>query len=212
MFTNPNSLPARRAFTLIELLIVVAIIAILAAIALPNFLEAQTRAKVSRSMADMRSIASALEAYFVDYNAYPRGGPNKTDPLFAQGNYTPLTRRMTPITTPVAYISTLPKDAFPATRGSMGLESWQIDTYDYYDWISDQEEDGAGLGEPPQGVNSTRKSMWRLAGAGPDLFQAFGIVRGRTDEPDGVDYDPTNGTMSWGDIIRTGAGYVSSAK
>ncbi len=53
-------------FTLIELLIVVAIIAILAAIAIPNFLEAQTRTKVSRVKTDMRSAAVALEAYRVD--------------------------------------------------------------------------------------------------------------------------------------------------
>ncbi|MEO8376090.1 MAG: prepilin-type N-terminal cleavage/methylation domain-containing protein [Candidatus Sumerlaeota bacterium] len=66
-------MPARRTllrsgFTLIELLIVVAIIAILAAIAVPNFLEAQTRAKVSRVKADMRSVATAVESYRVDYN------------------------------------------------------------------------------------------------------------------------------------------------
>jgi type II secretion system protein G len=60
-----------RAFTLIELLIVVAIIAILAAIAVPNFLEAQVRAKVSRAQNDMRTLATAIESYQVDNNAYP---------------------------------------------------------------------------------------------------------------------------------------------
>src|SRR5690349_9257970 len=62
-----------RAFTLIELLIVVAIIAILAAIAVPNFLEAQTRAKVSRVKSDQRSLATAIESYRVDNNEYPEG-------------------------------------------------------------------------------------------------------------------------------------------
>src|SRR4026208_482521 len=65
-FSNPSP-----AFTLIELLIVVAIIAILAAIAVPNFLEAQVRAKVSRVKADMRSLATGIETYAVDANKYP---------------------------------------------------------------------------------------------------------------------------------------------
>src|SRR5205823_11982886 len=58
----------KRGFTLIELLIVVAIIAILAAIAVPNFLEAQTRSKVSRAKSDMRTMATTIEAYYIDYN------------------------------------------------------------------------------------------------------------------------------------------------
>lgn len=61
----------KLAFTLIELLIVIAIIAILALIALPNILEAQIRAKVTRMKADMRSVSAAMEAYYVDANCYP---------------------------------------------------------------------------------------------------------------------------------------------
>ena len=61
----------KNAFTLIELLIVVAIIAILAAIAVPNFLAAQTRARVSRVLADFRTITTGLEAYRADYTGYP---------------------------------------------------------------------------------------------------------------------------------------------
>ena len=67
-----QAVQSRRAFTLIELLIVVAIIAILAAIAVPNFLEAQVRSKVSRVKADMRTVATALESYAIDNNGkYP---------------------------------------------------------------------------------------------------------------------------------------------
>ena len=65
----------QKGFTLIELLIVVAIIAILAAIAIPNFLEAQVRAKIARARSEMRNLGTAMEAYYVDNNWYPVGWP-----------------------------------------------------------------------------------------------------------------------------------------
>jgi type II secretion system protein G len=60
-----------KGFTLIELLIVVAIIGIISAIAIPNLLNAIDRGKQKRSMADMRSIGTAVEAYAVDNNVFP---------------------------------------------------------------------------------------------------------------------------------------------
>src|SRR5437868_1543296 len=81
-----------RAFTLIELLIVVGIIAVLAAIAVPNFLEAQIRAKVSRAKNDFRTIATAMESFHVDNNHYPD--------TFVEARYD----RFVCLTTPIAYI------------------------------------------------------------------------------------------------------------
>ena len=62
----------QKGFTLIELLIVVAIIGIIAAIAIPNLLNAINRGRQKRTMADMRSIATAIESYQVDFNYYPK--------------------------------------------------------------------------------------------------------------------------------------------
>jgi type II secretion system protein G len=64
-------MPRRRGFTLIELLIVVAIIGIIAAIAIVNMINAIQRAKQKRSMADMKSLATAIDAYATDFNFYP---------------------------------------------------------------------------------------------------------------------------------------------
>jgi type II secretion system protein G len=61
----------QRGFTLIELLITVAVIGIIAAIAIPNVLNAMHRGKQKRTMADVRAIATAVEAYNVDNAAYP---------------------------------------------------------------------------------------------------------------------------------------------
>jgi len=129
-----------RGFTLIELLIVVAIIAILAAIAVPNFLEAQVRSKVSRSKTDMRTMATAIEAYFVDNNTYVGSATDVTGTGLtvtsmlqppavglggAAGRLTHTTYRPTAadgmglvLTTPIAYISSYPSDPFANTRGA----------------------------------------------------------------------------------------------
>ena len=58
----------RGGFTLVEIMIVVAIIALLAAIAVPNFLRARKRSQASRVIEDMRMIDSAIDQYAIETN------------------------------------------------------------------------------------------------------------------------------------------------
>jgi type II secretion system protein G len=67
-----------KGFTLIELLIVVAIIGIIAAIAIPNLMNAIDKSKQKRTMADLRTISTAVEAYATDTASYPRAISNWT--------------------------------------------------------------------------------------------------------------------------------------
>jgi len=59
-----------RGFTLIELLAVIAIIGILTAIAVPQFAEYKKRGFDARAKSDLRNVAVAEEAYFIDFEAY----------------------------------------------------------------------------------------------------------------------------------------------
>jgi prepilin-type N-terminal cleavage/methylation domain-containing protein len=67
-----------KGFTLIEILVVIAIIASIVSIAVPNYLEARTRAQDARVKSDMAQIVSALRLYYTDYHSYPGGSSGTT--------------------------------------------------------------------------------------------------------------------------------------
>jgi len=191
----------RGAFTLIELLIVVAIIAILAMIAIPNFLEAQTRAKVSRARSDLRSLAVAVEAYHVDDNNWPFmpqvPGNHEWDIIRAHG--WPQEYGMWFIlTTPIPYITTIPRDTFWRFYN----EQWNI-WQDYYR-VWNLTNNGPGDWGGPSTYYLRKNSVHVLmASVGPDKVED--IANGDAGRPmpgsQGMTiYDPTNGTVSWGDI------------
>lgn len=212
----------RFGFTLIELLIVVAIIAILAAIAVPNFLEAQTRAKVSRALADMRSIDTGLRTYQLDNNKIPpSAAPNFVWPYAVDGNgwIRSWRQRLIPVTTPVAYLTTLPVDAFGincvhAKTPPPGFTAGDFNVVqyceDYYiskamrNAISPPSQPGAGYVEFGGGGQNVG---WRLVSCGPDNVFNYDdnkIPASPFWYKDSMPYDSSNGTVSSGDVFRYG--------
>ncbi len=97
----------RKGFTLIELLIVVAIIGILAAIAVPNFLNAQMRAKLAQVESNMKALSTAIMSYTTDNNSYPLHDPNHVYNVMNNA-----------LTTPVSYIVRIPDDVFQTYMNS----------------------------------------------------------------------------------------------
>jgi prepilin-type N-terminal cleavage/methylation domain-containing protein len=66
---------SKRGFTLIELMVTIAVIAVLAAILIPNFIHARAQAQTSACEENLKDIATALEEYAVDHNgSYPASG------------------------------------------------------------------------------------------------------------------------------------------
>ncbi len=195
-------------FTLIELLVVVAIIAILAAIAIPNFLEAQTRSRVSRAKADFRSIATAIEAYAADSNAYPPG--YQTAPRHG----------LMVLTSPISYISNAyPFDPFRPPGFFPEKSAYTYELMNEHNRVVEQGGGPYSVDPASPGDESPRGSWWYLVSRGPN--NTFGYKSGEPEynlrerffnaqsNPGGVAdavYDATNGTVSNGNLYRAGGG------
>lgn len=182
----------KNAFTLIELLIVVAIIGILAAIAVPNFLNAQIRAKISRVQSDQKAYSDAMQMYMLDNN-----------------DRVPIGNNIWKLTTPVSYIATLNPDPFaPAVPGRFNF----IHPYDPFYFITTQPEPSETnwslvadfnifTGYPNQWTGGTNDPAfanvvrYQIRSIGPNRYNEYGFR-----------YDATNGLVSNGDINRFGPG------
>ncbi len=179
-----------KAFTLVELLVVVAIIGILALIVLPNFLNAQIRAKVARSQADIRSITEAVTAYRVD---------NNTIPPLVLGNGTSILIKpqhlsmLFYLTTPISYIS----------AGSVNSPFSEYNGYWYYNWQYFVDTTGS----PPtwywNNMGNPEPSLWMVSTIGPNGTEFPYTVVGNN-QIMWMEYNPTNGITSRGIIQKHG--------
>ena len=70
-FLNKMRKVGHKGFTLVELMIVVAIIGILAAIAIPQFAKYRARAQNSAAISDQRNLRTDLEGFYAEYMEYP---------------------------------------------------------------------------------------------------------------------------------------------
>jgi len=200
------------AFTLIELLIVVAIIAILALIAVPNLLEAQTRAKAARARADLRSLTTAIEAYHVDNRDYPLARTFCAAFMDTMGDYNMCPQELT---TPVAYITERPLDVFnprhqykyiaPGTGYANYVQTilaiWVPRAFP---------EDTGWVDDVAYYERAKAPVLWALWSVGP--YGAKPFYQSDAEHlpvPKRTWYDPTNGTASEGVIARLSTGHVS---
>ena len=206
-----------KGFTLIELLIVIAIILILIAIALPNFLEAQIRARVAKARGEMRSLATAMETYIQDFKFYPTDHDNSSIPNGTQLG-------MFQLTSPINYMGSLPLDPFNSDDSFGGVETG------YYEMASNSPTPLMIKNNqtvwPRTGPMAVRNKVqaYMIISAGPIGFEEFNSndswpfpgsfpagPQCPTGEVHGFNYTPTNGTKSNGDLLHFGGEYRTGA-
>ena len=171
----------RLAFTLVEVIIVIAVIGILATISVSHFSNARVMAQISRVQEDLETLSKALIMYQTDNAAVPLSVDLKS------GLITPHFVRLRPLTTPVAYMGALPMDIFRPELPPSYLEKygWEKTGHYAFDFIG-------GLD-----INFFRAHSWILSSVGPavsrpDMSNGYG-------EED--IYNISNGLYSSGSII-----------
>lgn len=200
----------RRGVTLIELLIVVSIIAILATVAVPNFLEAQTRAKVARVLSDTRTMQVAVESYAADQGVPPRmtfGGRPWYDRYSGDGVVDqPISGTLGYwITTPVAYLNRF-DFLDPFVRQSASTQ-YDARLYTYQDALSHPklETFGWNFGAPFY-ITQFRSNFgeYCMMSIGPDQQPWSNEVPTWRQQWESfwIQYDATNGTISDGNVWR----------
>lgn len=189
------------------------VLAIMMAIAVPNFLEAQSRARQARARADLRTFSTALEAYYVDQRVYPAWTAEPANQILGEFSVhdQPGFRRLGDgpaapgsLTTPVAYMTYLAEDPFAPHKGGL-FSYWTPPTASRSEAAPDRNS-GAGAASGAQ-------DSFIIWSAGPDHVYDLSLNNiAKAFDPQSPDpspflinmtYDPSNGSTSRGDIWRT---------
>ena len=215
-------------FTLIELLIVIAIILILIAIALPNFLEAQLRARLTNTRACLRTYQTANEAYYTDYGIHAPdvdGGQRSIDTRRSWSTIIGMHYGVRCdgseictyllFTTPIPYIRDLCFDPFLEQRNDpVAGKTYTLPEYSSYLSGDPQrkiwaEQFGLRYAFLSRGPDLDRdagdyNAMWRDLGSHTHPHYTGSHTHHITQIP--AIYAPTNGSKSNGDLVVTNRG------